>query len=177
MVCRGTITDLFDVTQWFSEMLFYSNMRFLKSGYSCHLLTIELISERGYEVKFPLLLFRLESREGEQNDGLNALLFKTEKATNPWVPQQRASGSEVTPKFLQCLHISVVLFLCYVCFPMQMLLLVRSCPVRTAGVGHSCTSLVSLRTLFKENGCVSGPESGNGSQAHDRISTYLEQGE
>lgn len=117
MVCRGTITDLFDVTQWFSEMLFYSNMRFLKSGYSCHLLTIELISERGYEVKFPLLLFRLESREGEQNDGLNALLFKTEKATNPWVPQQRASGSEVTPKFLQCLHISVVLFSMLRLFP------------------------------------------------------------
>lgn len=39
-------------------MLFDSNVKFWESGYSCHLLTIELISERGYEVTF-LLLFRL----------------------------------------------------------------------------------------------------------------------
>lgn len=68
MVCRGTITDLFEVTQWFQKALFYSNMKFLKSGYSCHLLTIELISERGYEVKFLLLLFRLGSRGGWKDE-------------------------------------------------------------------------------------------------------------
>ena len=45
-----------------SKMLFYSNMKFLKSGYSCHLLTIELIPERGDEVKCLLLLFRTGSR-------------------------------------------------------------------------------------------------------------------
>lgn len=53
-------------------MLFDSNMKFWESGYSCHLLTIELISERGYEVKFLLLLFRLGNGGGgwgeKQND-------------------------------------------------------------------------------------------------------------
>lgn len=44
-------------------------MKFLKSGYSCQLLTIELISERGDEVKFLLLSFRLGRRGvGEHND-------------------------------------------------------------------------------------------------------------
>lgn len=44
-------------------------MKFWESGYSCHLLTIELISERGYEVKFLLLLFRLGNWGGEGTGG------------------------------------------------------------------------------------------------------------
>lgn len=85
-----------------SEMLFNSNVKFWQPGYSCHLLTIELISERGYEVKFLLLLFRLGSSGGvgEQNDHLNAVLFKLAKATKTPGCPGRGSRSELTPKCL-----------------------------------------------------------------------------
>lgn len=77
-------------------MLFNSNMRFLKSGYSCHLLTIELISERGYEVKFLLLLFRLGSRRvGEQNDHLNCYAIQTWKGRKtPGCPGRKWAGQK-----------------------------------------------------------------------------------
>lgn len=73
-------------------MLFDSNVKFWESGYSCHLLTIELISERGYEVTF-LLLFRLgDGGQGgapgeKRNDRLNVILFKVEEAKSSGCPE------------------------------------------------------------------------------------------
>ena len=65
--------------------LFDSKVKFWESGYSCHLLTIELISERGYEVTFLLLLRLGDGGQGgavgeKQNDHLNVILFKVEEA-------------------------------------------------------------------------------------------------
>lgn len=85
MVCWGAITDLFELTQWIQKCLFDSKVKFWESGYSCHLLTIELISERGYEVTFLLLLRLGDGGQGgavgeKQNDHLNVILFKVEEA-------------------------------------------------------------------------------------------------
>jgi hypothetical protein len=96
-----------------SEMLFYFNMKFLNSGYSCHLLTTELISERGYEVKLLLLLFRLGRKGVKQSDGLNAMLFKIEKATVSGMPRGKASRSEITPKLLLLLFCFAFIFFKY----------------------------------------------------------------
>lgn len=103
-----------------SETLFNSNAKFLQPGYSCHLLTIELISERGYEVKFLLLLFRLGSSRGghTKKRSFKCRVIQTCKGSpNPGTPWQRGSRSALGPQFPHCLHSSALLSLCYVCCP------------------------------------------------------------
>lgn len=51
---------------------------------------------------------------GKQNDHLNATLFKIKETKKLWLPWQKVSRSEITPKFLQCLH---MLFCLFILFP------------------------------------------------------------
>lgn len=154
MVCWGAITDLFELTQWIQKCLFDSKVKFWESGYSCHLLTIELISERGYEVTFLLLLRLGDGGQGgavgeKQNDHLNVILFKVEEAKTSGCSEGKWAGQKFPPQ-------PPPLFLYFVLSPFALSALSTQCKPSCCGKSHHSpwhcqTAHTSISTL--ERGC------------------------